>query len=86
MVLMLWCSQRTEAPNGDEQSVGKISRKILKYTDTCVDQITDDLLARVSYIAVCRQMHGCSLWTSDLLDPVSLPEQLETSNLITWQD
>ena len=75
-------SVQSEVTNGDEQSVGKI----LTCIDTCVDQITDDLLARVSYIAVCGQMHGCVLWKSDRIDPVSHPEQLETCNLITWQD
>ena len=74
---------RSDAPNGNEQSV----EKILTCIGTCVDQMADKLLGRVSCIAVCGQMHGCVLWKSDRLDPVShLEVSVEISNLITWQD
>ena len=72
-------SVQSEVPNGDEQAV----EKILTCVDTCIDQMAGELLARVTYIAVCGQMHGCVLWKSDRLDPVG---HVETSNLITWQD
>lgn len=75
-------SVQSEATNGDEQSV----EKILTCINTCMDQMADELLARVSRVAVCGQMHGCVLWKSDRLPPVSLPGQYETSNLFTWQD
>lgn len=72
-------SVQSEVYNGDEQSV----EKILTCIDSCIDQMADELLARVSCITVCGQMHGCVLWKSDRLHLVSHPE---TSNLITWQD
>ena len=73
-------SVQSEVSTGDEQSV----EKILTSINTCVDQMADELLARVSCVAVCGQMHGCVLWKSDRLH--QLPGHAETSNLITWQD
>ena len=74
---------QSEAPNGDEQSV----EKILTCIDACMDQMEEELLARVSCVTVCGQMHGCVLWKRDRLPPLSLQSgNIETSNLITWQD
>ena len=76
-------SVQSDASNGDEQSV----EKILTCIDICVDQMADELLARVKCVAACGQMHGCVMWKSNYLhQQASFPGHAETSNLITWQD
>lgn len=77
-------SVQSDASNGDEQSV----EKILTCIDNCVDQMADELLARVSRVAVCGQMHGCVLWKSNCLHQQASPGHVSehVSNLITWQD
>ena len=74
---------RTEAPNGDEQSV----ELIFSCIETCMNQLPEQLLTRVSCVAVCGQMHGCVLWQSNQITRTSTDQLKEaTSNLITWQD
>jgi len=74
---------KTEAPNGNEQSV----ELIFSCIETCMNQLPEKLLTRVSCVAVCGQMHGCVLWQSNRITPVSTDQFKEaSSNLITWQD
>lgn len=78
---------RTEAPSGDEQS----TKRIFSSIETCMKQLPEQLLSRVTRIAVCGQMHCCVLWQSDRISPGFIrgcTDHIEeaTSNLITWQD
>ena len=74
---------KTEDSSGDEQSV----EQIFSCIESCMNQLPEQLLTRVSFVAVCGQMHGCVLWQSDRITPVSTDHIKEaTSNLITWQD
>ena len=72
-------------PEFAEQNVQAIVAKL----ENAVKKIPAELLAKVRYVGICGQMHGCVLWNSESISNwLSTPyAQLgETSRLITWED
>lgn len=47
-------------PGADEQDVNKV----VECLDSCMAQLDQEKLKRVTRIGVCGQMHGCVLWKS----------------------
>lgn len=72
-----------EESNFAEQDV----TKILSVLQHALDQLSSQLLAKVSRIGICGQMHGCLLWKeqTSLAMAWGTPSN-NVSNLITWED
>ena len=52
--------ESSSIPGADEQNV----HKIVECLESCMAQLNQEKLKRVTHIGVCGQMHGCVLWKS----------------------
>lgn len=52
--------ESSSTPGADEQNV----HRVVEFLDSCMDQLDQEKLKRVTHIGVCGQMHGCVLWKS----------------------
>ena len=63
-------------------------RKILSVLQHALGQLSPQLLARVSRIGICGQMHGCVLWKRGycMAKYWNTSKNKYVSNVITWED
>ena len=80
------CANLSTSENYREQSVHKLFLAL----NNCIKLLPRDAAKLVKDIAVCGQMHGCVLWSSESIGTLKNLADNEsfilTSPLITWED